>query len=341
LEIISQWSKARGFETAFWVNEQEVSMSLFPTLHSVSYSGSWGQAALSIEQFIDRAADLGFAGVMLMAKRPHLSILDWDAKARAQLRKRLEGKRIEHLCIAGYNNFTADLEHAEVPHREIQIQYITELARLTSDLGGGMVRVFTGYENAASSYHAQWKLVVDALKESARRASEFGVTLGVQNHHDIGVGYESFNDLIRAVDEPNCKAMFDAWAPALSGVDLVTAARKLAPITLQTTVANYQRRPRYHYNPGLVNYSEQMPYVQAVPIEEGFIDYTRFLTTLAEGGFEGAVAYEMCSPLLEGGNLEVLDKYARLFAEFLCRLNGDLVSRKTAGQSQLGSVARG
>ncbi len=302
-------------------------MSFVPMLHSVSYSGSWGQAALSLEQFIDRAADLGFGGVMLMAKRPHLSVLDWDAKARTQLRRQLERRKTERLCIAGYNNLTADLEHSEVPHREIQIQHITELARLASDLGGSFVRIFTGYENPASTYHAQWKLIVAALKESARRASEFGVTLGVQNHHDIGVGYESFNDLIRAVDEPNCKAMFDAWAPALHGVDLVAAARKLAPLTVQTTVANYQRRPRYHYNPALVNYSEQLPYVQAVPIEEGFIDYAQFLKTLAEGGFQGAVAYEMCSPLLEGGGLEVLDRYARLFAEFLQRLNSDLGSR--------------
>lgn len=316
-------------------------MTLFPMLHSVSYSGSWGQAALSLEQFIDRAADLGFGGVMLMAKRPHLSVLDWDAKARARLRKQLERRKIERVCIAGYNNFTADLEHSEVPHREIQIQHITELARLASDLGGDLVRIFTGYENPASTYHAQWKLIMDALKESTRRANEFGVTLGVQNHHDIGVGYESFSDLIRAVDEPNCKAMFDAWAPALHGVDLVAAARKLAPLTVQTTVANYQRRPRYHYNPALVNYSEQMPYVQAVPIEEGFIDYTQFLTTLAEGGFQGAVAYEMCSPLLEGGSLEVLDRYARLFAEFLQRLNSDLSSRTMAGASVLEPVARG
>lgn len=315
-------------------------MSLHPMLHSVSYSGSWGQAALSLEQFIDRAADLGFSGVMLMAKRPHLSVLDWDAKARTQLRKQLERRKLERVCIAGYNNLTADLEHAEVPHREIQIQYITELARLASDLGSDLVRIFTGYENPASTYHSQWRLVVDALKESARRAHEFGVTLGIQNHHDIGVGYESFHDLIRAIDEPNCKAMFDAWAPALHGEDLVAAARKLAPLTVQTTVANYQRRPRYHYNPALVNYAEQKPYVQAVPIEEGFINYTQFLAILAEGGFQGAVAYEMCSPLLEGGSLEVLDRYSRLFVEFLKRLNGDLATRTRTSQSRLEPVAR-
>ena len=167
------------------------------------------------------------------------------------------------------------------------------------------------------------------------------MTLGIQNHHDIGVGYESFHDLIRAIDEPNCRAMFDAWAPALHGVDLEAAARTLAPLTVQTTVANYLRRPRYHYNPALVNYSEQMPYVQAVPIEEGFIDYTRFLTTLAEGGFQGAVAYEMCSPLLEGGSLEILDRYARLFGEFLKRLNSDLASRQMVSPSRLEPVTRG
>ena len=52
-------------------------MSFTSLLHSVSYSGSWGQPALTVEQFLDKAADLGYDGVMLMAKRPHLSLLDY------------------------------------------------------------------------------------------------------------------------------------------------------------------------------------------------------------------------------------------------------------------------
>jgi sugar phosphate isomerase/epimerase len=304
-------------------------MSFIPMLHSVSYSGSWGQAALPVEQFVAKAAGMGFRGVMLMAKRPHVSVLDWNAKARSQLRSQLEKQMIEKVCIAGYNNFTSDLEHGDVPHREIQIHYITELARLAQDLGGDLVRIFTGYEHPASSYLAQWKLIVEVLKECARRASDFGVNIGVQNHHDIAVGYESLHDLIHAVDEPNCRAMFDAWAPALQGANLTQAAQKLAPLTLQTTVANYQRRPRYQYNPALVNYSEQIPYVQAVPIEEGFINYREFLGALASGGFAGAVAYEMCSPLLDGGSVEVLDKYARLFLEFLDRVNKEVAATPT------------
>ncbi len=292
-------------------------MPLTPILFSVSYSGSWGQAKLSVEEFVDHAAELGFSGVMLGAKRPHLSPLDYDSTAREKLRKQIESRGLRKTVVAGYNNFTADLDHVEVPMREIQIQYITELARLARDVGAGMVRVFTGYESPASSYLAQWNLVVDTLRECAQRAAEFGVTIGVQNHHDVGVDYRSQIDLIQAVNERNCKPLFDAWAPALQGADLLEAAGAMGSLTPHTTIANYQRRPRFHYEPDVINYRAQTPYSQAVPIEEGFIDYRGFLGALRANGFDGSVAYEMCSPILGGGSRENLDKYARLFLKFI------------------------
>ena len=150
-------------------------------LHSVSYAGFWGQAALGVEAFIHHAADLGFGGVMLMAKRPHVSPLDYDAAQRRALRGQLEQRGLKDLVVAGYTNLTADLEHAEIPHREFQVAYIVELAKLTRDLGGQRLRIFTGYEHAGAAYGAQWKLVVDTLREAAARAGDLGVTLGVQN----------------------------------------------------------------------------------------------------------------------------------------------------------------
>jgi sugar phosphate isomerase/epimerase len=111
--------------------------------------------------------------------------------------------------------------------------------------------------------------------------------------------------------------MFDAWAPALQGVDVGAAARRMAPVTVHTTVADYQLRPRYRYNAAVVNYEPATPYVQAVPMGEGFIDYPGFFGGLREGGFRGSVAYEMCSPLLGGGSMENLDRYARRFLEYM------------------------
>lgn len=288
-------------------------------LHSVSYAGLWGQAALTVDQFIDKAAELGYAGVMLAAKRPHLSPLDYGAADRSHLRRRIEAAGLRHVCVAGYCNLTGDLEHGEVPQREIQVTYVLELARLAQDLGARVVRVFTGYENPAASYSQQWSLVAETLRECARRAAPLGVVIGVQNHHDIAAGYEGMHDLIEAIGEPNCRALFDAWAPALHGADLTAAARKLAPLTVHTTVADYQLRPRYRYNAAVVNYEPATPFVQAVPMGEGFIDYPAFFTALREGGFDGTVAYEMCSPVLGGGSMENLDRYARAFVDYMKR----------------------
>jgi sugar phosphate isomerase/epimerase len=293
-------------------------------LHSVSYAGLWGQAFLPIEAFLDKAAALGYQGVMLMAKRPHLSVLDYGPKERARLRARLEQNDLRTVCVAGYTNFTADLDHADIPHPEIQVQHVTELARLAHDLGGRSVRVFTGYEAASHSHSAQWNLVVDALKECAQRAAEYDVTIGVQNHHDIACSSEALFELVRAVSEPNCKAMFDAWAPALHGDDLIQSGRKMGSITCHTTIANYVRLRRFHYDPAIVNFDAKVPSLLAVPIEEGFIDYRAYLQALCAGGFAGSVAYEICSSIRDGGSLETLDRYARSFREFLDRVRHEI-----------------
>ena len=76
------------------------------------------------------------------------------------------------VVIAGYCNLTADLEHPDIPQREMQVYYITELARLANDLGGSIVRVFTGYESPAADLTRQWRLIIDSLRESSRRSAD-------------------------------------------------------------------------------------------------------------------------------------------------------------------------
>jgi sugar phosphate isomerase/epimerase len=286
-------------------------------LHSVSYAGRWGQHALSLDQFVDKTSELGYDGVMLMAKRPHLSVLDYPGEERRELRRRLEQAHVRAVCIAGYNNFTADLEHGDVPQTEIQIAHITELARMANELECPLVRVFTAFEHNALGWDAQYNLVVHALRQCARAAAPLGVTIGVQNHHDIAVDADSLYELITEIGEPNCRAIYDAWAPAVQGLDPVPAARRIGSLTVHTTLANYQPRPRYIYEPQVVNYRSATPRQLAVPIDEGSIDYRPFLVALAEAGFRGTVAYEMCSRLRDGGTLAVLDDYARRFLRYM------------------------
>ena len=91
---------------------------------------------------------------------------------------------------------------------------------------------------------------------------------------------------------------------------------------MHTTVADYVHRPRYRYQPNIVNYVREPDALRAVPMGEGVIDYKTFFEALKEIGFDGYVAYEMCSYLRGGGSEENLDRCARRFAVQL--LGGDM-----------------
>ncbi|QDV39092.1 sugar phosphate isomerase/epimerase family protein [Tautonia plasticadhaerens] len=286
-------------------------------LFSVSYAGLWGQHRLDLPEFIARAARLGYDAVMLMGKRPHLSPLDATPARVAELREALDRHRIRCAALGGYTDL-AGVGAAEVPALEMQIAYAEALARLAEGLGAGVVRLFTAYEVAGTGAQELWPRVVGALQEICDRAAPHGVTIAVQNHHDLGVHTDALLELLHDVGRPNCKLGFDAWSPALRGEDLYEAARRAAPHAVLTTNADYIRLPRYRYRPELVNYEASGPeWVRAVPFGEGFIDYPAFFRGLRDGGFEGVANYEMCSPVRGGGSVENLDAYAAGYVRWM------------------------
>ena len=290
-------------------------------LHSVSYAGVWrGQPKLSVEEFLTKAKHLGFDGVMLVAKRPHVSPLDYDAAARKTLRRKIEGLGLELVCLAGYTDFTAGVDKAGIPNVEIQACYVGELAKLARDLGTDMVRIFTGYERPGVPFDKQYAMVVEGLKLAGRKAAKYGVTLAVQNHHDIGAGHDTMYWLLKEVNLPNVKAAFDAWTPTLQGLnaeELRAAILKMKPFIVHTTAADYVRLPRYHYEHKLTNYLQRDTLIRAVPMGEGIVDYETFFNTLKEIGYQGYIAYEMCEVLEGGGDIENLDKTAKKFLEYV------------------------
>ena len=299
-------------------------MSWKLALHTVSYAGVWrGQTFLPIERVLEKASELGFDGVMIMAKRPHLSPLDYDENARKRLREKIESLGLKVPCLAGYVDFTAGVDRPMTPMVEVQAVYVGELAKLARDLGCGMIRVFTGFERPGVPFDKLWEICVRGLKLASQRAAEFGVTLAVQNHHDIAIHHESLRWLLEEVNEPNCKAAFDAWAPALQGLkgeELKEAVRRIAPFLVHTTVADYIKHHRFIYDQSLTNYIRREARVYAVPMGTGIVDYPSFFDALKEIGYRGWVAYEMCEVLKGGGSEENLDRCARAFLDYMRKL---------------------
>jgi len=290
-------------------------------LHSVSYSGLWrGQALLSVDDFITKASELGYDGVELGTKRPHASLLDYNAAARKRLRSRFEDLGLDLVCLAGYNDFTAGLDKVGVPHVEIQALYIGELARLAHDLGSNMVRIFTGYERPGVPYDRQYAMVLEGIELSAKIAADYGVTLIVQNHHDIALHHAAMKWMLDEINLPNVMAAFDAWSPVIEGVsydELRDAVHLMSPYLVHTTTADYEKHPRFRYEFLQTYYEPLLPQNRMVMMGEGYIDYKPFINALKEIGYQGYITYEMCEVLKGGGSIENLDKSARTFLNYV------------------------
>lgn len=290
-------------------------------LFSVSYAGLWGQEYLEIETFIDKATRLGFDGVLLMAKKPHLSPAETSPSRIEALRKHIDSSGIELIGLAAYNDFLQPAA-AEIPLVEIQQLYIRECCRICAALGGKIVRIFTGYEQNADPLFTQWDRIVRALYSCGEAAVDSGVTLAVQNHHDLAVDTAAMERLIADVDHPAVRCGFDAWSPFLRGESLFDSAKRMGSQTILSIAANYRRYSRYTYHPDLVNYSRAEPdLVFAESMQTGEIPYPEFIRGLKEGGYDGWFVYEMCSPIAGGGDVVNLDRKAAEFLQFCDKHN--------------------
>ncbi|NLP10938.1 sugar phosphate isomerase/epimerase [bacterium] len=302
---------------------QAKDFSVKPCLHSIGYAGVWrGQAQLTLDQFLLKAKELGYHSVMIMAKRPHLSPLDYDEAARKKLKARLAELDLKLVCLAGYSDFTAGIDKPGIPHIDIHAAYVGEVARLARDLGCDMVRIFTGYERPGIPYDKQYSQVLEGLKLAGREAAKYGVTLVVQNHHDIALHHEAMFWLLKEVNLPNVLAGWDAWSPTLEGLtpqEIRQSVFKMKPYLVHTICAQYRRHPRYHYANELTNYLRQDDVIRATAMTdpEGIIDYNTFIQALKEIGYQGYIAYEMCEVLDGGGSIENLDRAAKEFLKFL------------------------
>ena len=126
--------------------------------------------------------------------------------------------------------------------------------------------------------------------------------------------------LLDEVNLPNVKAAFDLWSPTMLGLspgEIKKAIYTMKPYILHTTVADYEKLPRFSYISGQVNYMPQIPENRMVNPGEGYLDYKTFINTLKEIGYQGYIAYEMCAVLKGGGSIENLDKSAKAFLEYM------------------------
>ena len=293
-------------------------------LYSITYGGVWYRGdALTLEQVIGRARKFGYQGVEIDGKRPHGDPLDMPPERCRELRRMANDQGIEIYAVAANNDFSSPIPE----HREAQLVYTRELMRMTANLGAKVLRVFLAwpgvtlrpegggrYDIAQAVWKAEhqdftpeqtWAWCRETLREAARLAADFGVTLALQNHPPvIERGYLDSLRMVNEIASPHLKICFDARLEHhLDEAGVRKAVNEVGALqTLWHYGGEYDRGPE-----GITVKGDE----KALAEMQGLFDI----------GYQGWAGFELCHPLpvVDGRTVgvEFVDKNAQLAAEYM------------------------
>ncbi len=206
-------------------------------LLSVTYSGLfYSGKALSIEQQVRKAKQLGFEALAIETKRPIASPLDLSKADRARIKAVAADEGIALCAIESMSNFCS----RNMEERENNLAMMRFVLELASDLGITMVKIFAAWpgiiddEEALAMYAPYdrgnyfkplnaadlrvWSRAVEGIREVAALAADRGITLLLQNHAPVlNPGYEDTLAMMQEIDRKNVKLCIDV--PLFSGAN--------------------------------------------------------------------------------------------------------------------------
>ncbi|MCL4377744.1 MAG: sugar phosphate isomerase/epimerase [Actinobacteria bacterium] len=288
-------------------------------LYSVSYSGIWYKGeALSLEEFITKAAEYGFDGIEIDAKRPHGFPPDLDAKRRKEIRKMAENKNLEICAVAGNNNFVSPFDEL----RENEILMLAEQLRLARDLGSPFLRIFLSWRginriNGIANYSIpvkydidhispdvtnlqRWKWAKDAIIEGVKIAERYGVTMVLQNHGPLIQNYRDMLSTVKEIGSEHLKCCFDCPCESIQSDDYI----KQAVNEVGDLQAYSHYNGEFEKKNGKIVLTYNRGYQTPFDLGAGLTNYPVFIKALKNIGYKGYMSYEFChSPLDEYKNI--------------------------------------
>jgi sugar phosphate isomerase/epimerase len=304
-------------------------------LLTVSYSGLFYDGpALTVEQQIHKARELGFDGLAIETKRPVASPIDLRPADRARIKAVAADQGIALCAVESMSNFTSRL----MEERENNLAMMRAVLDLAKDLGVGLVKVFPAWpgiindEEATAmyapyergSYHKRlyppdlrkWHHAVNGIREVAGWAADMGITLALQNHAPvITPGYEDALAMLGEIDRPNVRLCLDVplFYDRQSDAYVQEAVRRCGKHIAYT-----------HF--GAWNFSETATgeVVQDVAPSSGvLINYAAFVRGLHEIGYDGFLVSEYCLPALvrhQLAGIDAIDRATRQSLDYMKRI---------------------
>jgi len=301
-------------------------------LLTVSYSGLfYAGEALSLEQQIHKAKELGFDALSIETKRPVASPIDLSKADRARIREMAAAEGIALCAVESMSNFISRF----MEERENNLAMMRFVLELASDLGVDLVKVFAAWPGIVNdeeevalygpyergNYYKRmypadlrkWNHAVQGIREVAGWAADLGITLALQNHAPvITPGYEDVLSMMQEIDRKNVKLCLDV--PLFYDRQRDEYVREAVKQCGKHMVLT-------HY--GAWNFTENQNgevVQEPAPSFGGLVNYEAFIAELQRTGYDGYLVSEYCLPTVRHhqiAGIEEIDRANRLTLRYM------------------------
>lgn len=304
-------------------------------LLTVTYGGLFYKgAALSVEQQIKKAKQLGFDALAIETKRPVASPIDLSRADRTRIKQVAADEGIELCAIESMSNFSGQY----MEDRENNLAMMQQVLQLAKDLGVSLVKIFAAWpgilndEGAFAQYAAydrgnyfkpltnadikKWNRCIEGIREVAGWAADMGITLALQNHAPVLTpGYEDTLAMTNEIDRSNVKICLDVplFFDRQRDDYVREAVRKCGEKIIYT-----------HYGAWNFGETEEGEIIQLpAPGHGGRINYETFIEELVQIGYTGYLVSEYCLPILKDHTLqgiEAIDHATKISMQYIKQL---------------------
>jgi len=224
-----------------------------------------------LEYSLDLAAEVGFQGVEVWGREPHISE-EYDKNRVAAAGRMVSERGLKVAVFGSYLKFgaTNDDERLE----------LKDVLRIAAGLGAPIVRVWASDVGSDEADDALWRRTIDEAGEAASRAAKMGLTLAVEMHSktlcDTGATTR------RLLDAVNCPAF---------GANYQASSRHRDETALERLELALPRVVHMHAQ-NFVPLNAGSDRVERVGLADGIVEYGPLLGLLRKSGYEGFISVE-------------------------------------------------
>ncbi len=225
-----------------------------------------------LDHVLDVAEDLGFDGVEIWGREPHISE-PFDENRVKAVQRMIQQRGLTVPVLGSYLRFGCTKPRAE---GTVELEDTLHTAHC---LGTELVRVWASDIAAAQATDAVWEATTCELQQACDQASKLGITFAVAMHSNtLADSAAAVRRLAESVRRDNLRLSYQIVPDA----ELQTPLEQLQsvmPYVVHVHAQNYAR----------LTGDDQ---IRRMPLGDGAVDYRPLVRQLRESGYTGCIAVE-------------------------------------------------